>query len=231
MKKSFCRIIAIVCLISLASSTAVFAADKAAPAACDNVTTCGAEDPVQALWQRLSDLGYSDAAIKEYLAAKGLYTEQLSEEIKEEYEAAIQEKAATKKYMAAKYAMDHGFLISTDQYPNVCSAAPAVVGAEDALYTTTLTFHEDGWYVARMEVQLYDNDTHDLTWVYTDSCAKGQKASLKIDRVKYDINRVGYQIWFFGWDNDYMNLPYANTDNATDFTLSGSGDYPEFSWK
>ncbi len=94
-----------------------------------------------------------------------------------------------------------------------------------------LTFHQDGWYVARMEVQLREKATEKYVWFYSDSRAKGQKTTVTIDADKYEINRVGYQIWFFGWDNDYMNLPWANTDHATDFTLSGSGDYPEFTWK
>lgn len=104
-------------------------------------------------------------------------------------------------------------------------------GEPTALNETKLTFHEDGWYVARMEVELWDKDEQKYTWLYSDSRAKGQKTTLTIDTDKYEINRVGYQIWFFGWDNDYMNLPWANTDYATDFTLSGSGDYPEFTWK
>ena len=93
------------------------------------------------------------------------------------------------------------------------------------------TFHQDGWYVARLEVQVLDKDKQDYIWIYSDSLAKGQKTTVTIDTTKYEVNRVGYQIWFFGWDNDYMNIPWANTDFATDFTLSGSGDYPEFTWK
>ena len=97
--------------------------------------------------------------------------------------------------------------------------------------TTTLTFHQDGWYVARLEVQVWDKSKQDFVWIYSDSCAKGGDTDVKINTDKYEINRVGYQIWFFGWDNDYMNIPWANSDFATDFTLSGSGDYPEFTWK
>ena len=101
--------------------------------------------------------------------------------------------------------------------------------AEEA--TTTLAFHQNGWYVARLEVQVWDKSKEDFVWVYSDSCARGNAAKVKIDTDKYEINRVGYQIWFFGWDNDYMNLPWANTEYATDFSLSGYGDYPEFTWK
>ena len=82
-----------------------------------------------------------------------------------------------------------------------------------------------------MEVQVWDKSAQDYKWIYSDSRAKGQKTALSIDTDRYEITRVGYQIWFFGWDNDYMNVPWANTDYATDFTLSGSGDYPEFTWK
>ena len=75
----------------------------------------------------------------------------------------------------------------------------------------------------------YENDFAD--WIYSDSGARGQDKDVKIDTDRYEINRVGYQIWFFGWDNDYMNLPWANTEYATDFSLSGYGDYPEFTWE
>ena len=104
-------------------------------------------------------------------------------------------------------------------------------GNSDVSNAETLTFHQDGWYVARMEVQVWDKSAQDYKWIYSDSRAKGQKTALSIDTDRYEITRVGYQIWFFGWDNDYMNVPWANTDYATDFTLSGSGDYPEFTWK
>ena len=94
-----------------------------------------------------------------------------------------------------------------------------------------LTFRQDGWYVARLEIQLYDKKNHSLKWIYSKERAIGQRTTVTIDTDHYEINRVGYQIWFFGWDNDYMNVPYANTNNATTFTLSGSGDFPEFTWE
>ena len=96
--------------------------------------------------------------------------------------------------------------------------------------TVVFTFIQKGWYIARLEVQLWEKKTENLSWIYSDSCAIGQTAKLSIDTNLYEVNRVGYQIWFFGWDNDYLNVPYANTDNATTFILSGSGDYPEFTW-
>ena len=96
---------------------------------------------------------------------------------------------------------------------------------------TTFTFQQDGWYIARLEVQVWDKSKQDFTWFYSDSCARGQKTSLTIDTSRYEINRVGYQIWFFGWNNDYMNIPWANTNFATYFILSGYGDYPDFTWK
>ena len=96
---------------------------------------------------------------------------------------------------------------------------------------TTFTFQQDGWYIARLEVQVWDMSKQDFTWFYSDSCARGQKTKLTIDTSRYEINRVGYQIWFFGWNNDYMNIPWANTDFATYFILSGYGDYPDFTWK
>ena len=96
---------------------------------------------------------------------------------------------------------------------------------------TKFTFQQDGWYIARLEVQVWDKSKQDFTWFYSDSCARGQKTSLTIDTSRYEINRVGYQIWFFGWNNDYMNIPWANTNFATYFILSGYGDYPDFTWK
>lgn len=96
---------------------------------------------------------------------------------------------------------------------------------------TTFTFQQDGWYIARLEVQVWDKSKQGFTWFYSDSCARGQKTKLTIDTSRYEINRVGYQIWFFGWNNDYMNIPWANTDFATYFILSGYGDYPDFTWK
>ena len=95
----------------------------------------------------------------------------------------------------------------------------------------TFTFHQNGWYVARLEIQVWDKAKQEFTWIYSESRAINQTANLKIDTSKYEVNRVGYQIWFFGWDNDYMNIPWCNTDFAKDFTLSGSGDYPEFTWR
>ncbi|MBR3243400.1 MAG: hypothetical protein IKF90_12005 [Parasporobacterium sp.] len=88
-----------------------------------------------------------------------------------------------------------------------------------------------GWYVARLEVEVWDNEAREYKWLYSDSCDIGQHTTLKVDSDKYEIDRVGYQIWFFGWNNDYMNLPWSNTDYATVFYLSGSGDNPEFDWK
>ena len=96
---------------------------------------------------------------------------------------------------------------------------------------TTFTFQQDGWYIARLEVQVWDKSKQGFTWFYSDSCARGQKTKLTIDTSRYEINRVGYQIWFFGWNNDYMNIPWATTDFATYFILSGYDDYPDFTWK
>jgi hypothetical protein len=111
------------------------------------------------------------------------------------------------------------------------TAAAAVAAAEPASNKSiTFTFHQNGWYVARLEVQIFDEAKQEFKWIYSDSCARGQKTTVTLNNSD-DINRVGYQIWFFGWNNDYMNIPWANTDYATDFTLSGYGDYPEFTWK
>ena len=116
------------------------------------------------------------------------------------------------------------------------SSAPETVSVtdtedQDNSKTTTFTFHQNGWYVARLEVEVWDKAKQDFKWIYSDSKSRDGKATLSIDTNKYEVNRVGYQSWFFGWNNDYMNLPWANTDYATDFTLSGYGDYPEFTWK
>lgn len=108
----------------------------------------------------------------------------------------------------------------------ITGAEPTVLSADK----TTFTFIQKGWYVARLEVQVWDNQKQDFRWLYSDSCAIGQTKKLSIDTNRYEINRVGYQIWFFGWNNDYMNLPWSNTNYALTFTLSGSGDFPEFTW-
>ena len=114
--------------------------------------------------------------------------------------------------------------------PDISESEPSDIDDVAENGTTTLTFHQEGWYVARLEVQVWDKSKQDFVWIYSDSCAKGEDTDVKINTDMYEINRVGYQIWFFGWDNDYMNIPWANSDFATDFTLSGYGDYPEFTW-
>lgn len=143
----------------------------------------------------------------------------------------------TNAYIDQKYFVDEngawdGVTITGIPVPDVgADGAPSDTAPQGENGSRTLTFHQDGWYVARLEVEVWDKEKQDFVWLYSDSRAKGQKTVLSIDTNKYEISRVGYQIWFFGWDNDYMNIPWANTDYATDFTLSGSGDYPEFTWK
>ena len=95
----------------------------------------------------------------------------------------------------------------------------------------TFDFYQKGWYVARLEVKGVDKEKGQYTCLYTDSCAIGQHATLKVDTNKFDIDRVGYQIWFLGWDNDYWNATWSKEDYATVFYLSGYGDYPKFKWK
>ena len=143
----------------------------------------------------------------------------------------------TNAYIDQKYFVDEngawdGVTITGIPVSDVgADGAPSDTAPQDENGSRTLTFHQDGWYVARLEVEVWDKEKQDFVWLYSDSRAKGQKTVLSIDTNKYEISRVGYQIWFFGWDNDYMNIPWANTDYATDFTLSGFGDYPEFTWK
>ena len=137
--------------------------------------------------------------------------------------------------------IDQEYFVGADgQWDGVIlSDVPAAVSASDSetdeenqenSNMMTFKFQQDGWYIARLEVQVWDKAAQDFIWMYSDSRAKGQKTTLSIDPDKYEVNRVGYQIWFFGWDNDYMNIPWANTDFSTEFYLSGYGDYPEFSW-
>ncbi len=133
-------------------------------------------------------------------------------------------------YIDKKYFVDENGAWDGKTITSIPDAAPSESGGSQN-GVTTITFHQDGWYVARLEVQVWDKQKQDYVWLFSDSGAKGQTRKLVIDTVKYDITRVGYQIWFFGWDNDYMNVPWANTDYSMDFTLSGSGDYPEFTWR
>ena len=104
------------------------------------------------------------------------------------------------------------------------------VGGGTNASTTKLTFCQNGWYVARLEVQVWDKAKQSFEWVYSDSKCKGGVATMNIDNSKYEISRVGFQVWYFGWDNFYFNLPWADTQHATVFELSGYGDYPKFSW-
>ena len=53
---------------------------------------------------------------------------------------------------------------------------------------TTFTFQQDGWYIARLEVQVWDKSKQGFTWFYSDSCARGQKTKLTIDTSRYEIN-------------------------------------------
>ena len=106
-------------------------------------------------------------------------------------------------------------------------AAPIM---EEATWIVHFTFIQDAYYAARLVVELWDYNKQKYIWVYSESRAKGQKAKLSFDMNDYEICRVGYQIWFFGWENFYMYYPYKDMDGATTFTLSGSGDYPEFTW-
>ena len=94
------------------------------------------------------------------------------------------------------------------------------------------TFKQEGWYVARFVAELYDRQNGSFSMVYSDSCAIGEKARLIVDTEmgRYKISRVGYQIWAFGWGSMYCYMPWQHTDYAVNYTLSGSGKYPKFSW-
>ena len=134
-------------------------------------------------------------------------------------------------YIDRKYFVDENGAWDGVTITDIPGTEPVDPVVEDEEGTTTLKFHQDGWYVARLEVQVWDKSKEDFVWIYSDSCAKGENKNVKIDTDRYEIHRVGYQIWFFGWDNDYMNILWANTDYSKDFTLSGYGDYPDFTWK
>ena len=141
-------------------------------------------------------------------------------------------KMITNTYIDQKYYVDSNGQWDGSTGSAVSETNTAAAAAEPASNKSiTFTFHQNGWYVARLEVEVWDKAKQDFKWIYSDSKSRDGKATLSIDTNKYEVNRVGYQIWFFGWNNDYMNLPWANTDYATDFTLSGYGDYPEFTWK
>ncbi|MCR5302574.1 MAG: hypothetical protein K6E49_09080 [Lachnospiraceae bacterium] len=228
MKKFFCKMITAISFLLLISSTAVFAADDAASNACDNVTTYLSPEEALAVQQYQAALEYREALANEMLAHKN--AEYLSRMANIEHEMELRRGF----YGLGSNIETVGGNAASTYNKNAFTgfSAPSVgIGAPDSGNTIKLVFHEKGWYVARLEVEIWDKQTKTYSWVYSDSCAIGQDATVSVDTDKYEISRVGYQIWFFGWDNDYMNLPWSNTDHATDFTLSGSGDYPEFSWK
>ena len=91
-------------------------------------------------------------------------------------------------------------------------------------------FHQNGWYIARFAAEVRDKENQNYSWLFSDACSRGQKAVLIIDTDKYEITRVGYQVWHLGWDKMYFYLPYRHTDNADSFYLSGYGDHPDLRW-
>lgn len=119
-------------------------------------------------------------------------------------------------------------LLTGQENGNTNVGSALLIGEENG--STNLVFHQDGWYVARLEAQLYNKQTQEYSWIHSDSCAKGEKATVKIETNTYDIARIGFQIWYFGWDNFYFNFPYRYANGARDFTLTGYGDYPKFTW-
>ena len=96
--------------------------------------------------------------------------------------------------------------------------ADVKAGEENGSNETVFTFHEDGWYIARFTVQVWDKQKEEFIWKYSDSRAKGQKATLSIDNNKYEVNRVGSQIWFsdyfIGKNIENGNLFAANKEKA-----------------
>jgi len=157
----------------------------------------------------------TEAAVKEFQAANGLYVDGIAGSITNN---ALYSSSAVAKTDASWKSIYEGIIADE----NV---------AEPAENSTSFTFHQDGWYIARLAVKVWDKEKQDYKWIYSVSRAKGQKTTVSIDPDKYKIHQVGYQIWILGWNNDYMYMPWAKTDYATDFTLSGFGDDPVFSWK
>ena len=137
----------------------------------------------------------------------------------------------TNAYIDKKYFVDKNGAWDGVTIKNIPDAKPAETVPAGSNGTTELEFVQNGWYVARLEVQVWDKARGESRWLYSDSCAKGQTTTLKIDTEKYEIQRVGFQIWFFGWDSIYENVEWSYTYNSTHFILNGFGDDYDFVWK
>ena len=79
--------------------------------------------------------------------------------------------AAVKEFQAANGLYVDGVVGSVTYNALFGHLNPEVGAVENS--NTTFTFHQDGWYVARLEVEVWDKEKQDYIWIYSDSCANG----------------------------------------------------------
>jgi len=101
--------------------------------------------------------------------------------------------------------------------------------------TITFTLEQNGWYVARLGVQVSDMKTGDEKWIYTSSCAKGETAAVSVDFTPTDIyepkvDDIRIEIWEFGWHNQ-QEQNWASYDWAKKYITSGTVFSSDLEWR
>ena len=99
----------------------------------------------------------------------------------------------------------------------------------------TFTLEQNGWYVARLAIQVNDWKTGEEKWIYTDSCAKGETATVSIDFTPSDthepqVNDIRFEIWEFGWHNQQAQ-DWAEYDWAKKYITRGTVFSPKLEWR
>ena len=135
----------------------------------------------------------------------------------------------TNAYIDQKYFLDENGQWDGITMNGIPETEKPVIGSQESAGELKFTFIQNGWYVARLFLKLWDYVYEGPVTVYSDSCAIGQTTSFTVDTDRYEVQMVGYDIWFLGWDS-YTYGFWDMLDKATTFTLSGWGDYPKFTW-